>query len=80
MNGLPPPVPTMGGLSFPVMIDGKLVPMRISEEALQHHFGARGSNDLVPAYRANAARIDAKAVERFRAAPNVPVLLKTADF
>ena len=81
MSQLPDPVPTMGGLSFPVMVDGQRVAMRISDEALQDHFGASGdAGSLINAYRSNSSTIDAKAIEKHRAQPGVAVLLKTADF
>lgn len=81
MSQLPDPVPTMGGLNFPVMVDDQRVTMRISEEALQDHFGAGGGAwSLIEAYRSNSATIDAKAVEKLRAQPGAPVLLVTADF
>jgi len=81
MSYLPDPVPTMGGLNFAVIVDGQRIAMRISEEALQDHFGASGDAfSLITAYRNNSGVIDAKAIERYRANPGVQVLLKTADF
>lgn len=81
MSQLPDPVPTSGGLNFAVMVDGQRVTMRISEEALQDHFGARGGGwSLIEAYRSNSYTIDAKAIEKLRANPGEPVLLRTADF
>lgn len=81
MHQLPPPVPTMWGLSFPVLVDGKVVAMGISQEALQDHFDAEGgATSWINSYEQNSSVIDEKALERYLAEPHVKVLLKTADF
>ncbi len=78
---LPDPFPSIGGLNFPVIVDGKRVTMRISEEALQDHFGATSSGgSYVEAYRQHSHRIDAKATEKYLADPSTPVLVRSADF
>ena len=54
---------------------------QIGEDPLRDLFGAKGGGDtLVRAYHANAALIDARALERYCSAPGKPVLLETADF
>lgn len=79
MRDLPGPVLTMGGLHFPVMVDGRSVAMRMSAEALLDYFGANQVG-LVEAYQANSHAIDSKAAEKHRVRPDVPVFLTTADF
>ncbi|MBU1357969.1 MAG: hypothetical protein KKC79_05955 [Gammaproteobacteria bacterium] len=54
---------------------------QITEDALRDLFGARGGGDsLVAACRSNFDAIEAKALERYRAAPSSMVTLTTKDF
>ncbi|MDM0084198.1 hypothetical protein QTI17_26705 [Variovorax sp. J31P179] len=60
---------------------GERVIAEIAEDPLRDLFGASGGGDtLVEAYKANAAVIDACALEHHHAAPHHPVLLETRDF
>ncbi|HEX2010267.1 MAG TPA: DUF1488 family protein [Roseateles sp.] len=52
-------------LNFRAPYDGGTIPVLISREALEDHFGAdHRNNDLVRAFLAHDARIVAKALER----------------
>lgn len=78
---MPDPVITIGGLSFPMMHKGARVAVRISDEALEDHFGSDGSaQSHIDAYRTNSSTIDAKAIQKLNASNGQPVLLKTTDF
>lgn len=81
MATLPDPVPVDAGVTFRVLVGDVIVTMRVSEEALQDHFGATTvPKSLVDAYRANSGAIDAKALDRYAASGGQPVILTSADF
>jgi len=66
---------------YPEGPGGERVVAEIAEDPLRDLFGADGGGDtLVEAYKANAAIIDACALERHHEAPHHPVLLETRDF
>lgn len=66
---------------YPRGRQGPRIVAQIGEDPLRDLFGARGGGDtLVRAYEANAAMIDALALERYATAPGRPVLLETVDF
>lgn len=54
---------------------------QIEENPLRDLFGATGGGDtLLEAYLRNAEFINARALEKYRHAPDRPVLLASADF
>lgn len=81
MADIPEPVHVNESVVFRVRMNGKLVTMRISDVALQDHFGAgNDAASLVEAYRKNAEKIN-EAGKRWQAYnPTLDVLLATGDF
>lgn len=70
-------------VAFPAEFNGIDVTCEISAEALQNHFGVRSANgaDLVAAFEANRAAIEAVAREKLpQRIPAGRCLLVSADF
>lgn len=66
---------------YPEGPGGDRIVAEIAEDPLRDLFGASGGGDtLVAAYKAHAATIDARALDRYREASHRPVLLETRDF
>ncbi|MDM0016636.1 hypothetical protein [Variovorax saccharolyticus] len=54
---------------------------RISGSALRRHFGAvQAEASLIAACQQNFGLIEAKALDRYAATPQIPVMLAPADF
>lgn len=66
---------------YPDGFDGPRIMARIADDALHEIFGA-GNDDsgLLDACEAHFSAIEAKALERHRASPSIPVTLAAADF
>ena len=66
---------------YPQGRQGPRIIAAIGEDPLRDLFGATGGGDtLLSAYEAHAARINARALERYGANPCKPVVLETVDF
>jgi hypothetical protein len=66
---------------YPDGFDGPRILAEIDEDALRDLFGARGGgNSLVDACKLHFSLIEARAVQRYRAAPSKPVTLAIVDF
>ena len=69
-------------VNFPADNNGQRIACRISEEALQDHFGANGTPPL-GAFRGNRPTIEAKAealIRNARFENDGGILIRTADF
>ena len=72
----------LGGISFKANVDGKPLACRVSEEALQDHFGAVGGVTLEQAFDSNRDRIERIAesmIAAGRVEPDGKLLIRTAD-
>ncbi len=66
---------------YPDGFDGPRIIARISDDALHDVFGARRDDaSLVAACQAHFDRIEGIALERYHAAPMIPVVLEAVDF
>jgi hypothetical protein len=67
---------------YPDGLDGPRVIARISEAALRDVFEASDDDDesLIETCETHFSPIEAKALERYRAAPSRPILLEKRDF
>lgn len=66
---------------YPDGFDGPRIMARIADDALHEVFGARNDEtSLLDACEAHFKLIEAKALERHRASPSVPVTLAVMDF
>jgi hypothetical protein len=66
---------------YPDGFDGPRIMARISGSALRRHFGAaQAEASLIAACQQNFGLIEAKALGRYAATPQIPVMLTPADF
>ncbi|MEO8023426.1 hypothetical protein [Polaromonas sp.] len=72
-------------LSFGISHAGSIIPVKISREAMEEHFGAsKGPDSLKSAYALDAEMIHARAADMIVAGvaytPDNPLVLKAEDF
>ena len=66
---------------YPDGFDGPRIMARIAGSALRRHFGAAPAEaSLIAACQQNFGLIEAQALDRYAAAPQIPVMLSPADF
>ncbi len=68
-----------GGINFNAIVDGKPVQCKISQAALEQHFGAQPASDPLTAYTRDRERIHALAERKLRKQPQQRVLIEAQD-
>jgi hypothetical protein len=70
-------------LNFRVQIDGQTVPVRITKEAIDDHFGVCGDEPLAQSYARHSEEINAIAISKVTQGSvytrEHPLILRTAD-